>query len=96
MRGRPKAELVLTEAEHEQLTALTLRRKTSQAQALRARIVLACSAGVDNKDVATRQRVTPQTVRSGVHDSSSSGWTDCSMPLGPARRARSMTLAWMR
>jgi hypothetical protein len=29
MRGRPKAELVLTEEEHEQLTALTLRRKTA-------------------------------------------------------------------
>ena len=62
MRGRPKAELVLTEAEHEQLTALTLRRKTSQALALRARIVLTCAAGIDNKVVASRQRVTPQTV----------------------------------
>ena len=29
MRGRPKAELVLTEDEREQLTALTLRRKTA-------------------------------------------------------------------
>jgi hypothetical protein len=39
MRGSPKVELVLSEAEHEQLTALTLRRKTAQAQAqaLRAR-----------------------------------------------------------
>ncbi len=62
MRGRPKAELVLNEAEHEQLTALTLRRKTAQALALRARIVLACAEGVDNKMVASRQRVTPQTV----------------------------------
>ena len=62
MRGRPKAELVLSEAEHEQLTALTLRRKTSQALALRARIVLACASGIDNKVVAGRQRVTPQTV----------------------------------
>jgi len=62
MRGRPKAELVLSEAEHEQFTALTLRRKTSQALALRARIVLACASGIDNKLVASRQRVTPQTV----------------------------------
>ena len=59
MRGRPKTELVLTEAEHEQLTALTLRRKTAQALALRARIVLACAQGVDNKVVASHQRVTP-------------------------------------
>lgn len=36
MRGRPKSELVLSDAEREQLTALTLRRKTSHALALRA------------------------------------------------------------
>jgi hypothetical protein len=41
MRGRPKAELVLSELEREQLKALTMRRKTAQALALRARIVLA-------------------------------------------------------
>ena len=52
MRGRPKAELVLSEAEREQLAALTLRRKTAQALALRARIVLACAEGADNKLVA--------------------------------------------
>lgn len=62
MRGRSKAELVLSPAEHEQLTALTLRRKTAQAPALRARIVLACAQGIDNKTVAARQRVTQQTV----------------------------------
>ena len=62
MRGRPKAQLMLSEAEQEQLTALTLRRKTAQALALRARIVLACAGGMDNKAVASRQRVTPQTV----------------------------------
>jgi transposase len=39
-----------------------LRRKTAQALALRARIVLSCADGVDNKVVAARQRVTPQTV----------------------------------
>jgi transposase len=62
MSGRHKAELVLTEAEQEQLTALTLRRKTAQALALRARIVLACAQGADNKTVAARHRVTQQTV----------------------------------
>ena len=62
MRGRPKAQLVLSESEREQLVALTLRRKTVQALALRARIVLACADGVDNKVEAARQRVTPQTV----------------------------------
>jgi transposase len=62
MRGRPKAELMLTEPEREELVALTLRRKTAQALALRARIVLACADGQDSKVVAARQRVTPQTV----------------------------------
>jgi transposase len=62
MAGRPKAQLVLSEVEREQLVALTLRRKTAQALALRARIVLACADGADNQDVAARQRVTKQTV----------------------------------
>ncbi len=62
MSGRPKAELVLSEAEREQLTALTMRRKTAQAAALRARIVLACADGIDNKTVAAKLRVTQQTV----------------------------------
>lgn len=62
MRGRPKSELMLTEAEREQLVAWTLRRKTAQALALRARIVLACADGVTNRAVAARQHVTPQTV----------------------------------
>jgi transposase len=62
MSGRPKAQLVLSESEREQLVALTMRRKTAQAMALRARIVLACADGADNKVVAVRQRVTPQTV----------------------------------
>ena len=62
MRGRPKAELVLSQSERDQLQALTLRRKTAQAVALRARIVLACADGMDNKAVAVRNRVTQQTV----------------------------------
>ena len=59
MSGRPKTQLVLTERERQELVALTLRRKTSQALALRARIVLACADGQDNKVVAARQRVGP-------------------------------------
>jgi transposase len=54
--------LVLTEAERKELVALTLRRKTAQALALRARIVLACAQGEDSRVVAARQRVSEQTV----------------------------------
>ena len=43
-RGRPKAELVLTADERGVLERLTNRRKTGQALALRARIVLACAS----------------------------------------------------
>ena len=62
MSGRPKIPLVLSATEREQVIALTKRRKTAQALALRARIVLACAEGLDNKVVAARQRVTQQTV----------------------------------
>lgn len=62
MGRRPQGQLVLSQPEREQLTALTLRRKTAQALALRARIVLACADGIANKEVAARLRVTQQTV----------------------------------
>ena len=47
MRGRPKAQLVLSEPVRVHLVALTARRKTAQALALRARIVLGCAEGMD-------------------------------------------------
>jgi transposase len=48
--------------EHNQLVEWTRRHKTSQALALRSRIVLACAQGVDNSAVAKGCRVTRQTV----------------------------------
>ncbi len=60
--GRPKAGLVLTDAEREQLARWSRRAKTSQALALRARIVLACAHGAPNKKVAADLRITPGTV----------------------------------
>ena len=62
MRGRPKAGLVLSQSEREQLQSWSQRRKTAQALALRSRIVLACASGEDNKAVAQHLRITPQTV----------------------------------
>ena len=60
--GRPKAGLVLSDAERDQLNRWARRAKTSQALALRAKIVLACAGGRNNKQAAAQLRVTESTV----------------------------------
>jgi len=60
--GRPKAELVLSDAEREQLLRWARRAKSAQALALRSKIVLACAEGADNKSVAKRLGCAPATV----------------------------------
>jgi len=60
--GRPKAELVVSDSERATLGQWVRRRKSAQALALRARIVLQCAEGRSNQDVASRLRVTGQMV----------------------------------
>jgi transposase len=60
--GRPKSPLRLSPSERSTLEAWTRRRKTAQALALRARIVLSCAEGRFNSDVAQELGVTSQTV----------------------------------
>ena len=60
--GRPKTELVLSDEEHETLLRWSRRAKSSQALALRSRIVLACADGIDNKSVAARLGCSAVTV----------------------------------
>jgi hypothetical protein len=54
MAGRHLAPLILSDEERSELKALATRRKTAQALALRARIVLACAESLQNKEVAVR------------------------------------------
>ncbi len=60
--GRRKADLVLTGAEREQRARWARRGKTSQVLALRAKIVLACAEGRENKAVAAELRTTEHNV----------------------------------
>ena len=60
--GRPKAVLELIDEEREQLVRWERRRKSSQALALRSRIVLACATGQSNREVAAALGVSQPTV----------------------------------
>jgi transposase len=60
--GRQVEPIVLTSEESSQLLEWTRRHKTSQALALRARIVLACQAGRTDGEVARDLHVIRQTV----------------------------------
>src|SRR5712672_831689 len=60
--GRPMAALVLSDAERDQLTRWARRAKSSQALALRSRIVLACAEGTPSLEVAARLGVHEDTV----------------------------------
>jgi len=61
-RGRPKAELSLTDDERTALERLARRRTSAQATALRARIVLASAEARPNTEVAVSLGVTAATV----------------------------------
>ena len=61
-RGRRIPELKLSVEENNRLVEWMRRGKTSQALAMRARIILAGAKGLNNGEVARDLRVTPQTV----------------------------------
>jgi transposase len=61
-KGPQLQELKLSAMETEQLLEWTRRHKTSQALALRARIILGCAQGRNNSEVARDCRVYRQTV----------------------------------
>ena len=61
-KGRPKAKLVLNEAEEAQLSSFARSRSLPAALSLRARIVLGCAAGDNNHAVAQRLECHDTTV----------------------------------
>ena len=85
-------EIVLTEQERAVLESWTARRKTAQAVALRARIVLAAAGQLTNVEIAEAEGISPfdghevaQPVRAAT---GLRGW---SMSRGRAGRGRSPT-----
>ena len=60
--GRPIKPLNLTAEEKEKLMLLARRPKSSQAAAMRARIVLGCAEGLSNSAVARKLHITGATV----------------------------------
>ncbi len=84
MAGRQFAPLILSEGERFELKSLAARRKTAQALATRARIVLACAEGKQNMYVAAELGLDKATVgkwrrrfverrMDGLHDEPRSG-----------------------
>lgn len=54
--GRPKQPLIVTEEERQRLESLAHRARSQALLARRARVVLACAEGLDNKTVAKKLR----------------------------------------
>lgn len=82
--GRRLTPLVLTSDEREALERLVRRRKTAQQLAVRAQIILRCSTGLSNREVARQLRIHEATVCTwrgrfvkrrleGLHDDPRSG-----------------------
>src|SRR6266567_1515727 len=60
--GRPTKPIVLKEEERAKLQEWARRPKTAQRLSLRARIVLGCAEGRENRQVARELRISDQTV----------------------------------
>jgi transposase len=82
------APLTLSDEERAELKSLTMRRKTAQALALRARIVLTCAEGGQNKDVAAKLGLDRSTVGKWRRRFVGRAWTGCMTNRAPGRHVR--------
>jgi transposase len=84
MAGRKLPAVILSADERAELQALAAGRKTAQALAMRARVVLSAATGALNKTIAERLGIDPATVGkwrrrflarrvNGLHDEPRSG-----------------------
>jgi transposase len=86
--GRPKQPLIVTEEERARLESLAHRARSQALLARRARVVLACAEGLDNKVVAKRLRCSLGMVgkwRSRFLESRLEGLYDEPRPGAPRR-----------
>jgi len=90
--GRPTKPIVLKVEERSKLQEWARRPKTAQRLAMRARIVLGCADGKENRQVARELRITDQTVCKGGSDFAKMAWKD--WPTNPdlVHRVRFPTL----
>ncbi len=89
--ARPAPQVTLSLQHDKELRSLVSRRTTAQGLATRARIVLACSEGLQNKQVAERLGVNKSTVgkwRNRFIDSGLDGLYDEPRPGHPTKDYR--------
>ncbi|MFB6947929.1 helix-turn-helix domain-containing protein, partial [Streptomyces sp. NPDC056305] len=99
--GRPKADLVLSDGERDQLVRWARRAKTAQYLALRAKIVLRCAEGGTNRQAAMDLGIDESTVerwRARFVERRLDGLQDEPRPGRPPRSfsTRSRTCWWRR
>ena len=87
--GRPKQPLLLTEEERERMQSWAHRSRSQPLLARRARVVLACAEGLDNKTVAKDCAACWAWWASGARGFFRRAWRGCTMSRARALRAKS-------
>jgi hypothetical protein len=86
--GRPKQALILTDEVRDRLQSLAHRARSQSLLARRARVVLACAEGLDNKTVARKMRVSLGMLENGAPDFCKPVWKDSMTSPDRERLAR--------